>query len=118
MFKVIQPPTAGWPSVCCFKFICLLTDTVLVYRVHWLRAKAKRDRAHEQITLLPLEMQWTIAYFKRQADVWTAHIDTGPAVTLGHISYAWRQTTMWKSFAEHAELKFVALRPSTLSRTG
>ena len=41
-----------------------------VYRVHWLKAKARRDRWLEERTLLSNEMDWAVAFFKTQATSW------------------------------------------------
>ncbi|KAI6143498.1 hypothetical protein EDD17DRAFT_1497422 [Pisolithus thermaeus] len=34
-----------------------------VYRIHWLRAKAGKDRWEEEESLLTSEFQWVINYF-------------------------------------------------------
>ena len=39
----------------------------IVYRVHWLRAKALSDRCTEEIELLMKECQWTEMFFHWQA---------------------------------------------------
>ncbi|KAG2030278.1 hypothetical protein BDR03DRAFT_878696, partial [Suillus americanus] len=38
--------------------------------VHWLRAKALRDRWKEEILLVQLEMDWTCNYFLWKASQW------------------------------------------------
>ncbi|KAF8430555.1 hypothetical protein L210DRAFT_3614647 [Boletus edulis BED1] len=40
------------------------------YRVHWLRAKAVRDRWAEEKELLEAEFQWTINFFGARAGIW------------------------------------------------
>ncbi|KIM71052.1 hypothetical protein PILCRDRAFT_33210, partial [Piloderma croceum F 1598] len=37
------------------------------YRVHWLKAKAWRDRWAEEVTLLVNEMDWTLGFFEHRA---------------------------------------------------
>jgi hypothetical protein len=45
-------------------------NPMIVYRVHWLKAKARRDRWAEEATLLGHEMDWTFAFFQKQAFKW------------------------------------------------
>ncbi|KAG1828050.1 hypothetical protein DFJ58DRAFT_672439, partial [Suillus subalutaceus] len=40
------------------------------YRVHWLRAKALRDRWKEEMMLVQLEMDWTCNFFLWKATQW------------------------------------------------
>jgi hypothetical protein len=42
----------------------------IVYRVHWLKAKARRDRWAEEVTLLVNEMDWTLGFFEHRASEW------------------------------------------------
>ena len=42
----------------------------IVYRVHWLKAKAHSDRWHEEVTLILSEMTWTEKYFQFMASKW------------------------------------------------
>jgi len=88
--------------------LSLITTTV--YRVHWLRAKAKFDRAREQVTLLPYEMDWTILYFRTQVTRWSSRREKVGDDRLGHICYADRQIAMWRSFEEQATFDFSKLR--------
>ncbi|KAF8546625.1 hypothetical protein OG21DRAFT_1527707 [Imleria badia] len=66
------------------------------YRVHWLRAKALRDRWKEEEELLMTKFQWAIGYFGQRAEAW-GHL---AAQTLnkgfqGAASYAARQQAMY-----------------------
>ncbi len=74
--------------------------SVLVYHVHWFRAKARYDRWNEEFTLVPFEMKWTIAYFQKQAEIWVARKEqcTEP----GPLCYAIQQSSMWTDFATQA----------------
>ncbi|KAG1843164.1 hypothetical protein DFJ58DRAFT_665500 [Suillus subalutaceus] len=47
-----------------------LTESSEVYRVHWLRAKALRDRWKEEMMLVQLEMDWTCNFFLWKATQW------------------------------------------------
>lgn len=42
-----------------------------VYRIHWLKAKARRDRWEEEEKLIPEEMGWTVNFFRGQAAWWS-----------------------------------------------
>ncbi|KAF8128409.1 hypothetical protein EV363DRAFT_1170507, partial [Boletus edulis] len=44
-----------------------------VYQVHWLWAKAVRDRWAEEKELLEAEFQWMINFFGAHADIWEYH---------------------------------------------
>jgi hypothetical protein len=76
-----------------FKFISL------VYRVNWLKAKARVDRWLEEEILVKHEMQWTTLWFKNQANLWRdrskrADLNLPP----GHKSYAAKQHKLWNTF--------------------
>jgi hypothetical protein len=87
-------------------------STILVYRVHWLRAKAKLDRAREETIILQYEMDWTLQYFRKQGQVWMERKTKaqesigGSNQTSGAVCYAFRQADMWKMFEEKASSKF------------
>jgi hypothetical protein len=42
----------------------------VVYRVHWLKAKARSDRWAEEQVLLSNEMDWVVIFLQTQARVW------------------------------------------------
>ena len=52
--------------------VCIEANSQEVYRVHWLRAKARKDRWNEELVLLEAETGWTRAFFKSKADEWNA----------------------------------------------
>ncbi|THH17285.1 hypothetical protein EW146_g3490 [Bondarzewia mesenterica] len=77
------------------------------YRVHWLRAKALRDRWQEQVMLLAQEMEWMVHSFKTKADTWGSlmeSFDIGKHP--GHHAYAARQQAMWNRFGLQAMDEF------------
>lgn len=41
-----------------------------VYRLHWLRARARFNRWKEELMLTKYEMQWSVRYFMFQAHRW------------------------------------------------
>ncbi|KIN98811.1 hypothetical protein M404DRAFT_88317, partial [Pisolithus tinctorius Marx 270] len=72
-----------------------------VYRTHWLRAKAVRDRWSEEEQLLTAEFQWTINYFNYRAIQWhTCHSECD---ALGTSCYAARQIAVYERLSEHAK---------------
>ena len=85
----------------------------IVYRIHWLRAKARYDRSREDVCLLRHEMTWTINYFVHRSSSWQA-LSHGmdPMLQPGHISYASRQMSMWTAFADKARVVFSLLLES------
>ncbi|KIM63801.1 hypothetical protein SCLCIDRAFT_116566, partial [Scleroderma citrinum Foug A] len=66
------------------------------YQVHWLRAKAKKDRWVEEVELLQLEQGWTQNFFSHQATLWK---ERGARAVLagdrGLACYAARQIDMY-----------------------
>jgi hypothetical protein len=80
-----------------------LTDTVLVNRVNWLRAKARWTRCIEQQTLLAMEMIWTFVGLYRRSIRWSSEREKG---SLGMQSYASKQAAVWLGLARRAEAEF------------
>ena len=66
---------------------------LLVYRVNWLRAKARRDRWVEEKDLLESELLWTKLYFEHQQQVWLDR--ASGACDRGFVCYAYRQARDW-----------------------
>ncbi len=96
-----------------------------VYRVHWLKAKARRDRWQEEHVLVLSEMKWTVLFYQNKASVWKGRADKyqagGPSSSLampvgqdmtsagmasGRQCYAYKQANMWSKLAEHADERF------------
>ena len=50
--------------------------SILVFRVHWLRARAQRSRWAEELVLVQHEMGWTIAYYMHMATIWKTRCDS------------------------------------------
>lgn len=46
-------------------------DVASVYRVSWLRAKARKDRWWEEGIIIPHEMLFVILFHAKEAEVWT-----------------------------------------------
>jgi hypothetical protein len=78
-----------------------------VYRVHWLKAKARYDRWNEEVILIPHEMVWTTTYFNRQSALWQRRAETAQLENLfGHSAYALRQKSIWEKFSSQAKISF------------
>ncbi|KAH9959751.1 hypothetical protein BGW80DRAFT_1183207, partial [Lactifluus volemus] len=76
-------------------------------RVHWLRARAQKQRWKEEVILVGYEMQWTVRFFIHKQEDWerrrTMANDnqaTGPA------AYAARKAAMWGWMAQDANDSF------------
>ena len=78
--------------------------TIIVYRINWLRARAKKLRWQEEIALIPREMEWTVAFFLYKAKQWKTTADSSR--TAGPRAYALRQRAMWMHFADRATSSF------------
>ena len=64
-----------------------------VYRINWLRAKARKDRWEEEVTLLQSEIGWAANFFKFKADEWGKL--SSASTNEGKSSYALAQKEMW-----------------------
>ncbi|EAU83280.2 hypothetical protein CC1G_13152 [Coprinopsis cinerea okayama7 len=76
-----------------------------LYRVNWLRAKARLDRWKEEHVLLRSEMDWVINFFtmrEQRCLSWAGLTSQQP----GHSAYAFRQAEMWRLLASDAKMSF------------
>jgi hypothetical protein len=88
-------------------FNLYLSLTCSVYRVNWLRAKARVDRWREEQILVKNEMQWTLLWFQNQAKLWRERSEREDSdLPLGHKSYAIKQQKLWNAFQKKAEERF------------
>jgi hypothetical protein len=88
--------------------LCYVTLTMqIVYRVHWLRARARMERWKEEVILSEHEMEWTTRYFLNTSRKWVAWAKMSEAEgKLGHASYASRQSAMWMRLADQGHRVF------------
>lgn len=88
-------------------FLSILSIVATVYRVTWLRAKARYERWKEEDILVQDEMQRTINFFHKQKGYWelraSKSLDSG---LKGHGSYASQQAVMWQKMGEDAQQTF------------
>jgi hypothetical protein len=84
-----------------------------VYRVNWLRAKARVDRWLEEQILVKHEMNWTIRWFQNQAKIWgeRSNCEDGD-LPIGHKPYAVKQLKLWNAFQRKASERFMLYLPS------
>jgi hypothetical protein len=85
----------------------------LVYRVNWLKAKARVDRWEEEFILVKNEMQWTILWFRHHANLWKGRSERKDGnLPMGHKAYAVKQQKLYNAFAEKSLDKFSLYIPS------
>jgi hypothetical protein len=84
-----------------------VTDSCAVYRVNWLRAKARFNRWEEETKMVKNEMTWTTLWFENQRKRWQDRAEKcEEKQQRGHACYAWKQVEMWKAFQLEAESTF------------
>jgi hypothetical protein len=84
-----------------------VTDSCAVYRVNWLRAKARFNRWEEESEMVKNEMTWTVLWFENQRKRWQDRAEKSmERQQSGHACYAWKQVEMWKVFRREAESTF------------
>jgi hypothetical protein len=82
-------------------FISLSVDGIhfyLVWRIHWLRARAQLMRWQEEVTLTTYEMQWTVRYFIYKSQKWSMIVDDDIKQlesSAGALAYARRKESKW-----------------------
>jgi len=89
---------------------CCLANRPVVYRVSWLRAKARYFRWSEELRLVEYEMQWTVNWFRWKERQWQQRLrdlddEERPP---GLDCYCHKQMVLWNSLADQAEEKFSA----------
>jgi hypothetical protein len=89
-----------------------LIKIYLVNRVHWLRARAQRQRWQEELILVEREMEWTVRYYLHQSGVWTERRRTADDIEdRGAAVYAARKIDMWRNMAASASVQFLSVNP-------
>lgn len=84
-------------------------DSIVVYRVNWLRAKARYDRWKEEHNLVRHEMEWTVKYFQYRENEWEERrkaITEDSRRAAGLQCYAAKQAGLWRTFSEKAMARF------------
>lgn len=84
---------------------------MLVFRVHWLKARAQLKRWQEEFRKLRNEMVWVVTFFEFQGRNWTSWVKSNVQLTPGQLAYAARQQRMWCMLAADASIRFKKVRP-------
>ncbi|KAG2096761.1 uncharacterized protein F5147DRAFT_656558 [Suillus discolor] len=80
---------------------------VPVYWVHWLQAKALKDRWEEEILLVQHEMDWTCNFFRHKAEEWKhLSVVAKKAKKEAHMAYMGRQGKIYECLLEEAKRAF------------
>ena len=74
---------------------------LLVYRVNWLRAKARKERWEEEVELVTSEMGWTVNCFEYHMRIWKERAEVAKGA--GQMAYAWKRKSTWEKWAELAK---------------
>jgi hypothetical protein len=77
----------------------------IVYRVNWLRARARAQRWSER-EIVTKEMEWVIGTFRYMERVWDMRGEEMGKGKPGHIAYAARETDRWNRWAGVAKTEF------------
>ncbi|KIK16184.1 hypothetical protein PISMIDRAFT_36167, partial [Pisolithus microcarpus 441] len=92
----------SWLSECMFFIRVIFLN---FYHIHWLRAKAAKDRWQEEEELVTSEFQWVINYFQYRAKRWNGtYMENKSAGNHGAACYAARQQAIYDQLAEQGEL--------------
>ncbi|KAJ6619131.1 hypothetical protein B0H10DRAFT_1743673, partial [Mycena sp. CBHHK59/15] len=83
-----------------------LVNLVSVYRVNWLRAKARVARWAEEKIFVSNEMIWTVDSFSYYREQEKDRIRAAEPSKLGLRVYVEKQVDLWGSFATHAQEMF------------
>jgi hypothetical protein len=101
----------GWKKVSKLEYIVdrrseltAANTWLLVYRVNWLRAKARYDRWDEELTLVKSEMTWTLLFFDWHRKKWEERaVVSEMKGQRGEEAYAFKQAAMWEKFGTEGE---------------
>ena len=90
---------------------CLFVSLMVaypVYRVNWLRAKARHDRWDKELKLVKNEMSWVVLWFQHQRLVWEGRAESSHMVDKpGHRIYAFKQVDLWQRMENRARTQFL-----------
>ena len=81
-----------------------------MYRVNWLRAKARLDRCEEEVQLLHSEMEWTKRFFCHAKERWIRRakgVSGGKALL---VFYALKEAYTWGLLENYAGAGLSAIR--------
>ena len=84
----------------------IITHVKPVYRVNWLRARARAQRWNEEKAIVVKEMEWVVRTFEYMTEVWKVRARNVGNERPGHKAYAIREAEMWRRWAETARADF------------
>ena len=103
-------------------YVCLSLQGILslnkptkVYQVNWLRARSRRDRWREELSVTQHEMVWVLLWLQNEVGVWSAHAMKMPN-SPGLVAYAHQLASNWKCLAKFALTRFLNLKLSDVFR--
>ncbi|EIW80679.1 hypothetical protein CONPUDRAFT_154693 [Coniophora puteana RWD-64-598 SS2] len=79
------------------------------YRLHWMKAKCRKDRAEEEIVILRHEMERIPLSFAHEAKEWDRRAAKAGDNRPGHVAHARRQRKHWERLAQMANSSFARL---------
>jgi hypothetical protein len=82
------------------------TDNIAVYRVHWLKGRAQKNRWAEELRITENEMEWVTRFFFYKRREWKKWLESCPTPSAGHVAYAARQMDMWEDIGDQAYIEF------------
>ena len=114
MARMHQRVMIGWMNVSIilpfYPLLCFTFPTHTVYRVNWLRAKARYARWCEEEVLLRTEMDSSMRWHRHQNSEWLRRVESANSAGLpGHEAYARKQAFLWGRLFGKAEGTFKPL---------
>ena len=86
-----------------------------VYRVNWLRARARAKRWNEEKDIVMKEMGWVVRTFQHMREVWEIRAEDVGDQKPGHKSYALKEAERWKQWGETGKAEFAKVLGTTAS---
>lgn len=83
-----------------------LLPIVTVLRVNWIRAKSRRDRWNEELSVTKHEMVWVMLWYQNRAALWKGRAKAAVQPELA--PYAHRQSDNWETMKEVAHTIFIS----------
>lgn len=75
---------------------------IAVYRVNWLRVKARLDRCKEEVVLVRSEMDWTKRYYEHTKEKWLQRARDCNSNKRSLVFYALKQAYNWGMLENYA----------------
>ena len=87
---------------------CSCRHLYAVYRISWLRAKARYTRWKEEHLLVRHEMRWTVSWFEHHRNMWQRRYEEidDEASADGLRCYALKQAHLWENLRHHSRDTF------------